>query len=620
VTAAEHRRDALRWASASLPLAAAAGVVYVFFEWLFFVTKPSPVSSLPFAMQLGVLMKTPLPFLLVLSAVQAAAAALSLIAFPRVRLIAAAPAALAGGVLLLTLLDNFTYTIVGYGIVMAGWPMRIFYGLLLALFTAIAWLKLAAWLERGYRRRRVVSASLAVAVGLAAAPLVAAMIAEPPPDLASPPSVAGARQQGSLPNILFLGIDGVDASLLSAYGYTVPTSPFLEHLRDESLFFENAFSNVARTHGSLVTLLTGRLPFNTRVTFPPTILQGEDSHWHLPGLLKSLGYTTLQLGMRHYADAEDANLLGAFDAANYRWQRLEDVNASTPAEDETDVFRDAIVERLVERVGHIFGFREAADIFAHVEGRAASHVWSDERRVETFVRWMPAAPQPWFVHMHLLDTHCCTYSPSRMHFTFEQVPGWAARDSQLVETDSQIAAIFQALEDAGQLDRTIVVISSDHTWRWSTTGRVPLFIRFPGAGIKGRVAANVQLADVAPTMLAYLGKAIPAWMDGVSLLDPAALVPGRPIFGVSDVAERYAHGPDFKVIKDSGPPNYGATFATVIAGNRWFEMSLADGTVRSAVVDGHTGTDLKVVSDAKARDLLMNELARTGFRVGKRGG
>jgi hypothetical protein len=49
-------------------------------------------------------------------------------------------------------------------------------------------------------------------------------------------------------------------------------------------------------------------------------------------------------------------------------------------------------------------------------------------------------------------------------------------------------------------------------------------------------------------------------------------------------------------------------------------MSLADGAVRSARIEGYTGTDLKVVSDAEARELLMNELARTGFRVGKRGG
>ena len=159
------------------------------------------------------------------------------------------------------------------------------------------------------------------------------------------------------PNILIVGIDGVDAESLSAYGYARDTSPYLAQLRDESLFFENAFSNVGRTHGSLVTLLTGRLPFSTHVTFPPTALEGDDAYRHLPGLLKRKGYTSLQLGMRHYADAEDANLLG-FDAANYRWQDLDHIKR-TSGGDEADVFRRAVAERLDERVGHLFGLRHA---------------------------------------------------------------------------------------------------------------------------------------------------------------------------------------------------------------------------------------------------------------------
>jgi arylsulfatase A-like enzyme len=612
-----RRREAIRWAAASLPLSAVAGVLYIFFEWLFFITKPSPVAELPFPGQLSVLVETPLPALLPLVGAQVVASLLSLIAFPRVRLLALVPAAAVGGVLLLVLLDNFTYTVVGYGIIMAGGPMRLFYAMLLALFAAIVLLKLAPWLERVHSRRRVAGVAVAFAGVMAAAPVVADAVAGAAPDLAAPPSVGGgASNGGALPNILFLGADGVSADLLSAYGYGIPTSPFLERLREETLFFENAFSNVAKTHGSLVSLLTGRLPFSTRVTFPPTILQGEDSRKHLPGFLKSLGYTTLQLGMRHYADAADANLLGAFDAANYRWQRLEGLDGGAAVEDETDAFRTVVSERLVERVGHIFGLREAANDFAHVEGRAASRIWSDERRVETFLRWLPTAPRPWFVHMHLLDTHCCNYAPSRMHFTFEQVPGWAARDSQLRETDRQIETIFRALAEAGQLEQTVVVISSDHTWQWQTTGRIPLMIRFPAARIKGRVSANVQIADVAPTMLAYLGRQIPDWMDGVPLLDPTALAGDRLIFGVSDVVERTAIGQELKIIKDSGPPNYGARAATVIAGNRWLEVNLLNGAVRSGPVEGHTGKELAGVSGETAREQLRRVLARAGFRIG----
>jgi arylsulfatase A-like enzyme len=78
------------------------------------------------------------------------------------------------------------------------------------------------------------------------------------------------------------------------------------------------------------------------------------------------------------------------------------------------------------------------------------------------------------------------------------------------------------------------VINSDHASQWKITERVPLMIRFPKSAVKGRVAANVQLADVAPTMLSYLGVRIPTWMDGQSLLPATAPSPSRRIFGVSD--------------------------------------------------------------------------------------
>src|SRR5688572_2934196 len=49
----------LRWLLATLPLAPLTAIAYVFSEWLFFVTKPSPTSALPFAQQLLVLLKAP---------------------------------------------------------------------------------------------------------------------------------------------------------------------------------------------------------------------------------------------------------------------------------------------------------------------------------------------------------------------------------------------------------------------------------------------------------------------------------------------------------------------------------------------------------------------------------
>ena len=603
-------RQALSWLLATLPLAPVAGFVYFLSEWLFFVTKPSVVAALPVQDQLGVLFQAPWPLIWRLALVQLAVSVVAVVRYPHWRAVAFVPSGAIGGTLLLILLDNFTYTMFGVGMLTAGWAGRAAYaGLWPSLMVFAAW-RLQVWL--GPTTARV--AALAVPLGVllvVGAPTMKRAVRPVGADLSAPPPgdthVAGTS---SWPNILFLGIDGVDATSMSAYGADRSTTPFLESLKDESLFFENAFSNVGRTHGSLVALLTGRLPFATHVTFPPTILQGEDSRRHLPQMLKGLGYTTLQLGMRHYADADDAHLLG-FDAANYRWQRLEDIRAGAGL-DEAGAFRSAVADRLDDRLGHLFGFRHAIDGFSHVEGREESPYWRDSRRIDTLVRYLPLASQPWFVHLHLLDTHCCRYHPRRLHFT-DLGPEDNARDSQLRETDEQVRQLFDTLKASGQLERTVVVISSDHTNGWTTTGRVPLIIRFPDARFRGSISANVQLADVAPTVLDYLKLPVPEWMDGVSLLD--AVPADRPIFGVSEIADRRTVAAYLSAVREAGPPNYGAGSVTLIFGGHWFELDLRDGAHSSGPVLGHPLAG-KAPSVAQARRLLAGKTKAAGFVVG----
>ena len=76
------RGQSIRWAIASLPLAPLALVAYLFSEWLFFITKPSPTAALPLDAQLLVLLKSPLPLLLPFLTAQAVASLASLVAHP----------------------------------------------------------------------------------------------------------------------------------------------------------------------------------------------------------------------------------------------------------------------------------------------------------------------------------------------------------------------------------------------------------------------------------------------------------------------------------------------------------------------------------------------------------
>lgn len=99
-----------------------------------------------------------------------------------------------------------------------------------------------------------------------------------------------------------------------------------------------------------------------------------------------------------------------------------------------------------------------------------------------------------------------------------------------VETfDQQVGRAIKLLEERGELDNTIVVITSDHGMPfprakaslYDAGSRVPLAIRWPkGIQNSGRdVNAFVNLSDLAPTFLEAAGLKAPAMMTARSLTD-----------------------------------------------------------------------------------------------------
>ena len=95
--------------------------------------------------------------------------------------------------------------------------------------------------------------------------------------------------------------------------------------------------------------------------------------------------------------------------------------------------------------------------------------------------------------------------------------------------DKMVARAIQSLEKAGQLDNTIVVVTSDHGMPFPRAkaslhddgSRVPLAIRWPqGIQSSGRVFRKpVNLSALAPTFLNAAGLAIPEMMIATGLQD-----------------------------------------------------------------------------------------------------
>lgn len=579
------------WIALTLPLPLAVLAVYTLFEWLFFVTKPSVVSTLPWSERLLVLVQTPVPFIPLLLLVQAAVTLLAVLAFKHLRGIAVMPGGLLLGCLGLVLIDNFTHVLFGFSSTNIDVRLRYVYAVVLLILVTAASYKLYEWLDA--KSARGAFARAAILVLLALPSFVMFAIAEVKrPRVGSLFSFTQARAaQSQRPNVLLLTNDSVEARFLSAYGYPKRTSPFLETLRDETLFAENAFTNFCRTYGSLVVFLTGKLPTSTHVLDPPSMVYDEARYEHLPGILKKHGYRTLQLTMKHYADASDANLVGAFDLANYNWEtfRLGGVEKAT---DTARVFRLQVYERLEDRLTRIFAAKDR-DAFRFVIGKRKPPYWSDDRRVKTLIRFMSETEEPWFAHVHLLDTH-------------EGITGDEDLDPDeaVRKGDEHMRTVFEALRTSGQLDRTIMVISADHGRVWQTRDRVPLIIRFPRGEHARREPRNVQTADIAPTILDALGLPIPPWMDGHSLLRP--LPEDRNIVTLCGSVASRAGAEELR------RPNYGAKSAMIVTGSWWYELKIEDGSLRAGPVRGHTVPTPQTPPEV-ARAALERELTAAGF-------
>ncbi len=107
-----------------------------------------------------------------------------------------------------------------------------------------------------------------------------------------------------------------------------------------------------------------------------------------------------------------------------------------------------------------------------------------------------------------------------------------ARLEMLLAVDEGLGRIVAALEEAGTLDRTVIVVMSDHGYFYGEHGlneerrlayeesaRIPLIVRYPGIAEAGTTPQElVQTIDLAPTLLELAGVADDAPRHGRSLL------------------------------------------------------------------------------------------------------
>jgi arylsulfatase A-like enzyme len=596
--------------------------LYVFMEWLFFVTKPSFMTGLGPLGKLQVLLVTPVPLLAVGFIVLLVFWVPALAVRSRIarRISSAAGSLLAAAVLaalLILLVDNFTFTVMRFGIRTVPGAARYLYVLLFLVLMVFSY-RIVDRLMVKCSRPAAWRATVLAAAALIAASAVAAAVSHTKADRLD----VNVVPLKSRPNIILLSPDGVSAENMSVYGYQRATTPFLNGMADRMLLCENCFCNSDASFGSIASIFTGKLPTQTRVCYPPEILKGKDAYQHLPGILRRYGYRNIDVSVRHYADPIELNMKDSFDWVNFRRIRTHYISRLLESSfgQKSVFFMRTMRDRLSERLLHAFGVRRMEDPRAEVAAPNMKKL-KDAARVKAMFSFIDEEPSaPFFAHLHLLGTHGPMFFPERPVFSAGQVEKsqWMVDfyDDAILDFDRRVRDIAQGLRMRGLLHNTIFIICTDHGQRYVIGTRIPLIFLFPEGEHHGRMEANVQNLDIAPTLLDYLGIEQPEWMAGRSLIAPGVEA-NRPIFTVGRRRVPSKVMPEGLVLDKLkiGPPFYSIGSVGVIICQNLYLLNLEKGILTISAVKGHTApcSESDIPSPQEIGQMIINHLVENGY-------
>ncbi len=392
----------------------------------------------------------------------------------------------------------------------------------------------------------------------------------------------------TLPNVLFVTADQWRGECLSSLGHPVVRTPNLDRLAARGVTFRNHFAQSAPCGPSRASLYTGMYAMNHRSVTNGTPLDARFTNIALEA--RALGFDPVLFG---YTDTsvdprtvppDDPRLrtyegvLPGFRAVCHMpegaWNPWHEalVAAGYPIEhDRAGTWRHWVETPEDDYPGtDAWGEHRAPARYRVEHGNSA---FLTDRLLEHLDDHVSAGRGPWFAHASYLRPHPPFFAPEPYNTMYDPetvpLPVRAATDEQegathpmlapilgiewlsgprderhirqlratyygmQTEVDTQLGRVFDWLDERGQTDRTIVVVTSDHGEQlcdhylmqklgfYDQSYRVPLIVADPRNDFDGGrgqiVDVHTEHVDVTPTLLELLDATIPLQCDGRSL-------------------------------------------------------------------------------------------------------
>jgi arylsulfatase A-like enzyme len=169
-----------------------------------------------------------------------------------------------------------------------------------------------------------------------------------------------------------------------------------------------------------------------------------------------------------------------------------------------------------------------------VPPKSWAHAKRAQEVVDEFLKWQSDRPErPYFAFLNMFDAHDPRYAPHGIRIRFRyKLPNAELYDAAMFYMDQQIGRMLDSLSARGSLEKTVVIVASDHgelfgeheLWGHANNVyldvlRVPLLVRYPARVPGGtRVTRTASLRDLAATITDLAGLPRTAWLPGNTLV------------------------------------------------------------------------------------------------------
>jgi N-acetylglucosamine-6-sulfatase len=341
------------------------------------------------------------------------------------------------------------------------------------------------------------------------------------------------------PNVLFILTDDQRWDTVGLSGRSPVPTPNIDRLGREGVYFRNAFCTTSLCSPSRASILSGLYAHAHGVMDNFTEFPEALPTW--PRELREAGYETAYVGKYHMGEENDGRRPGFDDFVTHRGQGKYWDTEFRENGGERRVIRGYYTHVVTELAEQWIRGRRGDRPWALVLGHKAPHsFYAPEPKYERAfdgvdVRYPESAFRlednpSWY--RERLDTWHGIYGPL---FDFrkkwpDRSPEGAAAFAAMTRAywgtirsvDDSVGRLLRLLEERGELDRTIVVFTSDNGLLNGEHGmvdkrtmhepsiRVPLLVRYPGLVPPSRprtVEEMVLTVDFAPSLLELCGRA-----------------------------------------------------------------------------------------------------------------